>query len=230
DEEARIIGGRPCGINQRPFQVAIIKRGQILCGGSLISDQWVLSAAHCKQPISAVKVLIGTNTLRDGTGTTRYITRALVHPNYNRGRNDNDFMLLKLNKPVRFSDSVKKIRLPRECPREGMRCTVSGWGTTRSPGAKLPKNLHCAAIQTFGEAACARAYGNAITPNMFCAGVPQGGVDSCQGDSGGPLECQGVLQGVVSWGMAVCGRRGQPGVYSNVCRAVPWIRSLVRTG
>ncbi|XP_065510780.1 kallikrein-14-like isoform X2 [Caloenas nicobarica] len=228
DEEARIIGGRPCSINQRPFQVAIIKRGQILCGGSLISDQWVLSAAHCKQPISSIRVLIGTDTLRDGTGTVRYITRALVHPNYNRGRNDNDFMLLKLNKPVRFSNSVKKIRLPRECPREGMGCTVSGWGTTKSPGAKLPKNLHCAAIQTFGEAACARAYGNAITPNMFCAGVPQGGVDSCQGDSGGPLECQGVLQGVVSWGMAVCGRRGQPGVYSNVCRAVPWIRSLVR--
>lgn len=79
-------------------------------------------------------MLIGTATLRDGTGTVRSVTRALVHPNYNRGRNDNDFMLLRLNKPVRFSDTVKKIRLPRECPREGMSCTVSGWGTTKSPG------------------------------------------------------------------------------------------------
>ncbi|OXB54418.1 UNVERIFIED_CONTAM: hypothetical protein H355_014019, partial [Colinus virginianus] len=93
---------------------------------------------------------------------------------------------------------------------------------------QLPKDLQCAGIQTFGREKCTRAYGRSITPNMFCAGVPQGGIDSCQGDSGGPLVCNGVLQGVVSWGMAVCGRKGQPGVYSNVCRAGPWIRRYIR--
>uniref|UniRef100_A0A8C2Y837 Peptidase S1 domain-containing protein n=1 Tax=Coturnix japonica TaxID=93934 RepID=A0A8C2Y837_COTJA len=92
----------------------------------------------------------------------------------------------------------------------------------------LPKDLQCAGVQAFGREKCMRAYGRSITPNMFCAGVPQGGVDSCQGDSGGPLVCNGVLQGVVSWGMAVCGRKGQPGVYSNVCRAQPWIRRYIR--
>lgn len=50
EDESRIIGGRPCSIQERPFQVAIIKRGQILCGGSLIASQWVLTAAHCRQP------------------------------------------------------------------------------------------------------------------------------------------------------------------------------------
>uniref|UniRef100_A0A8C3KMM0 Peptidase S1 domain-containing protein n=1 Tax=Calidris pygmaea TaxID=425635 RepID=A0A8C3KMM0_9CHAR len=222
--DSRIIGGRPCSITQRPFQVALTKRGQILCGGSLIDAQWVLTAAHCRQPI---RVLIGTDTLRDGTGEVRTISRIQVHPAYNPRKNDNDFMLLRLNKPVQFSNNIKKIRLATRCPMDGMRCSVSGWGTTKSPGAKLPKNLQCAAIQTFGRDKCARAYGNAVTPNMFCAGVPQGGVDSCQGDSGGPLVCNGVLQGVVSWGMAVCGRRGQPGVYSNVCRATPWIRKYI---
>uniref|UniRef100_A0A8B9S3E0 Peptidase S1 domain-containing protein n=1 Tax=Apteryx owenii TaxID=8824 RepID=A0A8B9S3E0_APTOW len=92
-DESRIIGGRPCSINQRPFQVALTKRGQILCGGSLIASQWVLTAAH----------------------------------------------------------------------------------------SKLPKNLQCAGIMAFGRQKCTRAYGSStITPNMFCAGVPQGGVDSCQ--------------------------------------------------
>ncbi|XP_063175169.1 kallikrein-14-like [Chroicocephalus ridibundus] len=227
EDESRIIGGRPCSITQRPFQVALTKRGQILCGGSLVDAQWVLTAAHCRQPIRELKVLIGTDTLRDGTGQVRSISRIQVHPAYNPRRNDNDFMLLRLNKPVQFSTNIKKIRLATKCPMDGMRCSVSGWGTTKSPGAKLPKNLQCAAIQAFGRDKCTRAYGNALTPNMFCAGVPQGGIDSCQGDSGGPLVCNGVLQGVVSWGMAVCGRRGQPGVYSNVCRATSWIRKTI---
>ncbi|XP_071588941.1 kallikrein-14-like [Heliangelus exortis] len=227
EDESRIIGGRPCSINQRPFQVALTKRGQILCGGSLIGAQWVLTAAHCRQPIRDLRVLIGTDTLRDGTGVVRSISRLWVHPAYNPRKNDNDFMVLRLDKPVQFSNSIKKIQLATKCPTAGMRCSVSGWGTTKSPGAKLPKNLQCAAIQSFGRESCSRAYGSAITPNMFCAGVPRGGVDSCQGDSGGPLVCGGVLQGVVSWGMAVCGRRGQPGVYSNVCRATPWIRRFL---
>ncbi|XP_066064798.1 kallikrein-14-like [Chamaea fasciata] len=283
EDESRIIGGRPCSMAQRPFQVALIKRGQILCGGSLVGARWVLTAAHCKQPLSDLQVLIGTNTLRSGTGQVligtntlrsgtgqpvptcpispvptcpispvltcpssdlqvligtntlrsgtgqvRRVSRLQVHPAYDRRRNDNDFMLLHLDSPVRFGPRVKKIRVATRCPRAGQNCSVSGWGTTKSPGAKLPRDLQCAQVQTFGPQQCARAYGSAVTRNMFCAGVPQGGVDSCQGDSGGPLVCGGYLQGVVSWGLAVCGQRGQPGVYSNVCRASAWIRRVTR--
>uniref|UniRef100_A0A8B9FTS7 Peptidase S1 domain-containing protein n=1 Tax=Amazona collaria TaxID=241587 RepID=A0A8B9FTS7_9PSIT len=94
----------------------------------------------------------------------------LVHPSYNPQRNDNDFMLLRLQRPVEFSGSVKKIRLPTRCPMDGMKCSVSGWGTTKSPGEAPPRrNLQCAAIQVFGRDKCTSAYGNAITPNMFCA-------------------------------------------------------------
>ncbi|XP_041269420.1 kallikrein-14-like, partial [Onychostruthus taczanowskii] len=188
---------------------------------------WVLTAAHCRQPIRELQVLIGTNTLRAGTGQVRRVSRLQVHPGYNPRRNDNDFMLLHLDAPVRFGPRVKKIRVATRCPRAGQNCSVSGWGTTESPGAKLPRDLQCAQVQTFGPEQCARAYGSAVTRNMFCAGVPQGGVDSCQGDSGGPLVCGGYLQGVVSWGLAVCGQRGNPGVYSNVCRASAWIRRTI---
>ncbi|NXG42804.1 KLK14 protein, partial [Psilopogon haemacephalus] len=229
-DESRIIGGVPCSITSRPFQVAIVKRGQILCGGSLVHPQWVLTAAHCKQPIRSLRVLVGTDTLREGSGQVRRIQKLQLHPRYDPRRNDNDFMLLRLDNPARLGPSTKVLNLPTACPTPGTRCSVSGWGTTRSPGAKLPQKLQCASIETFSRSQCSRAYGSHITPNMFCAGVPQGGIDSCQGDSGGPLVCNGVLQGVVSWGMAVCGRRGQPGVYSNVCRATSWIRSTIGRG
>ncbi|XP_009870259.1 PREDICTED: kallikrein-14-like, partial [Apaloderma vittatum] len=105
-----------------------------------------------------LRVLIGTDTLQDGTGEVRTISRLRVHPAYNPRRNDNDFMLLRLDRPVRFGPTVKKIRLATRCPTDGMRCNVSGWGTTKSPGVKLPRKLQCAAIQTFGRDKCFRAY------------------------------------------------------------------------
>ncbi|NXH37384.1 KLK14 protein, partial [Myiagra hebetior] len=69
-----------------------------------------------------------------GTGQVRRVARLLVHPSYNPRRNDNDFMLLQLDSPVRFGPRVKKIRVATRCPRAGQNCSVSGWGTTKSPG------------------------------------------------------------------------------------------------
>ena len=79
-------------------------------------------------------MLIGTDTLRDGTGQTRYVVRDQVHPRYNPRTNDNDFLLLRLNKPVQFNERTKRLRVATRCPEEGMQCSVSGWGTIRSPG------------------------------------------------------------------------------------------------
>ncbi|XP_050193253.1 kallikrein-14-like, partial [Myiozetetes cayanensis] len=152
EDESRVIGGRPCSRTERPFQVALTKRGQILCGGSLLEDRWVLTAAHCRQPLRDLQVLIGTTSLRAGSGQVRRVRRLRVHPRYDPRRNDNDFMLLLLDSPVRFGPQVKRIRLATTCPREGMNCSVSGWGTTKSPGAQLPQDLQCASVQTVGPA------------------------------------------------------------------------------
>ncbi|XP_032920534.1 kallikrein-14-like [Catharus ustulatus] len=159
EDEPRIIGGRPCSVAQRPFQVARTKRGQILCGGSLVGARWVLTVEACRQPLRDLQVLISTNTQRAGTGQVCCVLRLQVHPGYNPWRND-DFMLLHLDAPVRFGPHVKKIRVATKCPRAGQNCNVS---------AKFPRDLQCAQVQTISPEQCARAYGSAVTRNMFCA-------------------------------------------------------------
>uniref|UniRef100_A0A674H2Z6 Peptidase S1 domain-containing protein n=1 Tax=Taeniopygia guttata TaxID=59729 RepID=A0A674H2Z6_TAEGU len=220
EDESRIIGGQPCSVAQRPFQVALTRRGQILCGGSLVGARWVLTAAHCRQPARDLQVLIGTTSLRAGTGQVRGVQGLQVHPRYDPRRNDNDFMLLHLDAPVQFGPRVKRIRLAARCPRAGQNCSVSGWGTTKSPGARLPRDLQCAQVQTFGPRQCARAYGNAVTPNMFCAGVPQGGVDSCQVSPGVP-RCAQVCVRCVSGVCQVC--PGVPRCVSGVPQVCPGV-------
>ncbi|XP_067411459.1 trypsin-like [Emydura macquarii macquarii] len=228
-EEQRVVGGRPCTIGSRPFQVALLRNGRIYCGGSLIDRKWVLTAAHCSSQIRSLQVRLGDYNLgmNEGTEQTRRIRNFFVHPEYNLKPRDKDFMLLELDVPAQLNNYVNTISLPTSCPAPGSPCSVSGWGTIRSPQWKFPANMQCANVYTVNQATCQASYGGIITDNMLCAGVPQGGIDSCQGDSGGPLVCDEKLQGVVSWGMYVCALKGRPGVYANVCKVTEWVRSTI---
>ncbi|XP_067411457.1 trypsin-like [Emydura macquarii macquarii] len=231
-EEPRIIGGGPCSIGSRPYQVALLKNGRIYCGGSLIDRKWVLTAAHCSKRIGSLQVRLGDYNLRvkESTEQRRRILNYFVHPQYNLKPRDNDFMLLELDEPAQLNNHVNTISLPTSCPAPGRQCSVSGWGTISSPQKKFPAILQCANVYTINQASCQESYGGIITDNMLCAGVPQGGIDSCHGDSGGPLVCNGKLQGVVSWGMSVCALEGQPGVYASVCKVIQWVRSTIGKG
>ncbi|NXG40235.1 TRY1 protein, partial [Dromaius novaehollandiae] len=230
EDESRVIGGRPCPITQRPFQVALTKRGQILCGGSLIDAQWVLTAAHCRQPRSSIPIRMGDHSLKSKEGTEQCVSsaQAFVHPHYDPASHDSDIMLLKLQKPARFTDHVRPVALPQRCPPPNTECVVSGWGTTSSPEVSYPDVLQCVTVTIISTATCQQLYPGYITENMLCAGSLEGGRDSCQGDSGGPLVCNGTLQGIVSWGMEKCGQPQRPGVYTKVCRFAQWIQDTMR--
>ncbi|KAJ6650601.1 hypothetical protein lerEdw1_005728 [Lerista edwardsae] len=233
-DESRIIGGHECPRHGQPFQVILSnsrKNGpDVRCGGVLIEPEWVLTAAHCDSQ-GDIFTRMGDHSLRANEGSEQCITSAqkFPHPDYNPNSHDNDIMLIRLRNPAIINQFVQPIALATECVGPDTRCVVSGWGTIRSPQTTFPDLLQCAEVYTISNAQCNEIYPHSITENMLCATVKEGGVDTCQGDSGGPLVCNNQLQGIVSWGMQVCAKKGDAGVYARVCRFTDWIRYIIQS-
>uniref|UniRef100_A0A8C8UND2 trypsin n=1 Tax=Peromyscus maniculatus bairdii TaxID=230844 RepID=A0A8C8UND2_PERMB len=210
DDDDKIVGGYTCRENSVPYQVSL-NSGYHFCGGSLINDQWVVSAAHCYK--SRIQVRLGEHNINVLEGNEQFVTAAksIRHPKFNSKTLDNDIMLIKLASPVTLNARV---------------CLISGWGNTLSLGVNNPDLLQCLDAPLLTQAACEASYPGKITNNMVCAGFLEGGKDSCQGDSGGPVVCNGQLQGIVSWGYG-CAQKNLPGVYTKVCNYVDWIQDTI---
>ncbi|XP_029959078.1 trypsin-3-like [Salarias fasciatus] len=230
-EDDKIVGGYECRKNSVPYQVSLFT-GYNFCGGILLSDEWVLSAAHCKSK-SDVEVRLGEHNIFEPDGTEQHIMSAefIRHPDYNPRTQDGDIMLIRLSRPAVLNSYVQPAALPSKCAADGTLCQVSGWGSLRpsNEGSRYPHELQCLQVPLLDEDTCFNAYPFQITDNMICAGYLEGGKDSCQGDSGGPLVCEGEIQGVVSWGHG-CALRKKPGVYTKVCNYVSWIQNTMASG
>ncbi|KAG8546916.1 hypothetical protein GDO81_029553 [Engystomops pustulosus] len=223
DDDDKIVGGFTCSKNSVPYQ-ASLNSGYHFCGGSLVSNLWVISAAHCYK--SSIQVRLGEHNIETSEGTEQFISSAKVirHGSYNSRTLDNDIMLIKLSTPATINSYVKSIGLPSSCAPAGTTCLISGWGNTLSSGSNYPDLLQCLNAPILSTAQCTSAYPGEITNNMICVGYLEGGKDSCQGDSGGPVVCNGQLHGIVSWGYG-CALRNYPGVYTKVCNYNAWISS-----
>jgi trypsin len=236
--QVRIINGgevEPPG--KYPFMVAIVARGADsyngqYCGGSLIADRWVLSAAHCLvgESASTVDVVIGRHDLTSNAGTRIRAESIVMHPDYNDRTSNNDIALIELRDPV----SEQPLSLPPDesLDAPGRTATVIGWGNvdanrSKAPRETWPTNLMEVDLPLVGNDDCRSHYGTDFRANtMLCAGG--NGLDSCQGDSGGPLFLStsgGWTQvGIVSWGDG-CGQ-SWPGVYTRVSTYVSWITQV----
>ncbi|XP_074075626.1 kallikrein-7 [Macrotis lagotis] len=227
-EGEKIIGGEECQRGTHPWQVALFNGNQLHCGGVLVAPTWVLTAAHCM--MNRYNVHLGKHVLtgRERGSQVIMATRSIRHPRYSTSTHANDLMLIKLQRAARLGPNVKPIPLPSRCASPGTTCKVSGWGTTTSPDATYPEKLQCTDVRLISNSDCKRIYKDLLKEAMLCAGIPNSKQNACNGDSGGPLVCNGVLQGLVSWGTFPCGQPNDPGVYTEVCKFVPWIQKTIR--
>lgn len=236
--EPPIVGGIPAADGAWPWQVALVQ-SVFFCGGSLLSPDWVVTAAHCvvddaDNVFSPSEVSVRAGSLNpDSGGQLRTAAQVIVHPSYNPVTNDQDIALLRLSSPITGANigAVAPLLASNEpsLAADGTFATVTGWGATSS-GGSTSSTLMQVDVPLLGPAACRNtAYGNEITNNMICAGFEGGGKDSCLGDSGGPLvvnDQQGGhrLAGIVSWGNG-CARPDYPGVYARVSRYIDWLEA-----
>ncbi|XP_012785796.2 kallikrein-1 [Ochotona princeps] len=236
--QSRIVGGQPCQKHSQPWQVALYSYSTLQCGGVLVDPRWVLTAAHCIS--KNYQLWVGRHNLFENEPEAQYVqvTGSFPHPDFNMSLLENhtrhlgedfshDIMLLRLAEPVTLSDAVQLLKLPTHEVPIGTTCLTSGWGSI-TPGTLLfPDELQCLNVDIQSNAVCKQNHIYKVTPFMLCAGLPEGGKDTCRGDSGGPLVCEGVLQGILSWGFIPCGRPNKPAVYTRVLSYVQWIQDTM---
>jgi secreted trypsin-like serine protease len=243
-QQPKIINGKLAPAGAFPWQVSLGVSwiadpfGAHFCGGSVFSERWILTAAHCAVRLNPSQIIVtaGTNRLVDGA-IRRNINRIIIRKDYNRLlKHDSDIALLELRDPLPLGMPIQRVELLNPSEEVGLTetsvLTVTGWGAITEGGGPVRDLEYLDDLLFVPRETCnsTQAYNGRITTNMLCAGFRAGGKDSCQGDSGGPLTLgSGTslrLTGIVSWGDG-CAQPDRVGVYTRVANYVDWVRACV---
>ncbi|KAM8782282.1 mast cell protease 3-like isoform 2-T2 [Rhynchonycteris naso] len=229
DEAGKIIGGYEVEPHSRPYMAFLqVKRPEETnqCGGFLVREDFVLTAAHCWG--SSINVTLGAHNIRKKERTQQVIEveRAIPHPNYHPDTKVNDIMLLQLKTEAILTDAVSILRLPKRgmTVKPGMVCRVAGWG---SLDLKTRTNkLHEVELEIQKDELCISRYECLYNRcKQMCVGNPKKKQSAFKGDSGGPLVCDDMAQGIVSYGI----KNGKPPhVETRISSFLCWIEITMR--
>nr|XP_054362168.1 chymotrypsin-like elastase family member 1 [Mirounga angustirostris] len=242
ETNARVVGGTEAQRNSWPSQISLqyLSGGKWYhtCGGTLIKQNWVMTAAHCMDTPMTFRVVVGEHNLNQNDGTEQSVSvqKIVVHPSWNSNNvaAGYDIALLRLAQKVTLNSYVQLGVLPQEGTilANNSPCYITGWGRTKTNG-QLARRLQQAYLPSVDYVTCSSSsfWGSTMKRTMVCAGG-DGVRSGCQGDSGGPLHClvsgKYTVHGVTSFVSNLgCNVSRKPTVFTRVSAYISWINTVI---
>ncbi|XP_045488889.1 chymotrypsin-2-like [Pieris rapae] len=241
DGDSRIIGGKDATPGMANYQISIRvhnrNREWHSCGGSILNEEYVLTAAHCvyQKNMNYMSIVVGTHTIDKG-GDRYHIKKMIPHEKYDMDTIKNDIAVVQIDGKIKYSEKIQPIELLKEMAPIGKKCLLTGWGYVNYRRSTVPNNLQMLEFETISNDDCTKQLKPPypklvpVDAGQLCVKRPNN-KGACHGDSGGPLVIQDeknktVQIGVVSWGVP-CGKNF-PDVFASVHGYYDWIQSKIK--
>ncbi|XP_053686665.1 glandular kallikrein, prostatic-like [Sabethes cyaneus] len=225
----RIINGTETTIEEYPFMTSVrTSDGSHYCGGTILSRNWVMTAATCVAVNTLQTVQVGrTNISEEFDVSVFQVERYIRHPEHRGDPTSSyihDIALLKLVNPLAFSETIQPVKLPKpffEVDEADPGVTLVGWGKIED--GTYQDTLRKVDYYVVPNEVCDEIHSYNVYPTQICAAYPGGGKGQCNGDGGGPLLHHGIQVGIVSWSVKPCGIAPYPGVMTKVSHYIDFI-------
>merc|ERR1719348_333261 len=231
----RIVGGEEATPHSYPWMAALFVDGKWFCGGTLISDEWVLTAAHCAHGAKEMRVMLGAHNVREASEEGRIeltTTDFFTHPEYNSYNIHNDLALVHLPQKVEFGPTIQPVCLPAHSDASEsfakLQAVASGWGKPSDDATTISPVLRAVDVETITNLMCALEFPLQVNKNVICISGANG-KSTCNGDSGGPLYLvtDGVHKqiGITSFGSASGCEKGWHAAFTRPTSYLQWIET-----